>query len=174
MKDLNFDMNVNSHREGEFFIRNKYRNSAGSEGFIRNKGGIKTTIEVLKIKKYKRLRFLHKWLNKKEVVLLERGKAFGYFILGSAQAIPHMIEIESGQSIFLAKLATKEFLRTLYHSNSPFRDDIKREEHYFLVADHVFGEALSNPFKISLSEKTIHYLKLNFDEDAFCKLYRTR
>lgn len=163
---LVYDLEVIIGSSGTYISNLSYEETYSPNGFIKNKGGVKTTIAVAKIRKGRNIRFFSNFLKTKEYVIHKAGSWGAFYLTRRIMNGSNKITLGTGDISKINSFGRQDFLELLY-KNSLVDCEKEDQEYFHLVVEHVFGKSYSNSFKILLSKKSLEFLKLDCDEKEF-------
>jgi hypothetical protein len=163
----NLKINVEGNWRFDFVVQyqDKFENFK-SDIFIKNVGGVRTTLESLSI-----MRFFHNPFQRGKRILLAP-QSNGFEFIGNIEHSRDIswisfknIVIEPGVRISLEKIPHSIF--DFLSQNGLF--DVSKEDQglFQLIIKHTFREEKSNLFRIILSKSSLRFLRLGRNENAF-------
>ncbi len=165
--DWCFDPTV-SHDGAQYVVED--RGKVGKV-FVKNKGGLKTTLEALYIKRFTRLPFCRM----RKVCIAPRGDDWEF--IGTMQYDQHIswlsftdVVIEPGGRVPF-ETSDRAILK-LMSENGLFDATKENQGRFTLMLTHTFNTAKSNPFQIVLSKPALRFLQLGCDERAFVEDFK--
>jgi hypothetical protein len=139
--------------------------------FVKNKGGVKTTLEALYIKRFTRLPFRRM----RKICIAPRGDVMEF--IGTKRYDQYIswlsftdVVIEPGGRVPFE--AYDRAILKLMSENSLFDATKQNQGRFTLMLTHTFNTVKSNPFQIVLSKPALRFLQVGCDERAFVEDFK--